>query len=156
VDGNDYLAWQRQFGNVVPFWNMADGNGNGVIDAADYVIWRDRFGQTCPAPAQAATGPAAASFSQAVSIKNAKFYPSRGEKAEINFDLEQPMSVVIRIYDRRGVEAVALFNSPLPSGHHSISWDGRDRSGSIAAPGTYTGVFSKDGHEARFKFVVIR
>jgi beta-glucuronidase len=47
VDGNDYLNWQRQFGNIVPFYADADGNGNGVVDAADYTVWRNNFGATC-------------------------------------------------------------------------------------------------------------
>jgi len=42
VDGNDFLMWQRTFGNTASP-RLSDGNCNGVVDAADYVIWRDRF-----------------------------------------------------------------------------------------------------------------
>jgi hypothetical protein len=37
VDEDDYGKWQETFGSSLP---GADGNGNGVVDAADYVVWR--------------------------------------------------------------------------------------------------------------------
>ncbi len=45
-DGNntigslDYAKWRDNFGKFVAQGNNADGNSNGVIDAADYVLWR--------------------------------------------------------------------------------------------------------------------
>jgi DNA-binding beta-propeller fold protein YncE len=36
----DYDKWQADFGKFVAHGNGADGNANGVVDAADYVLWR--------------------------------------------------------------------------------------------------------------------
>jgi hypothetical protein len=44
IDGkvaqNDYPAWRSAFGQTSLDYKFADGNHNGVVDAADYVIWR--------------------------------------------------------------------------------------------------------------------
>lgn len=48
VDGADYVVWQSHFGEIVPPFSGADGNGNGVIDAADSVVWRDNLGTIVP------------------------------------------------------------------------------------------------------------
>lgn len=43
VDELDYIAWKTTFGSSVAIaGDAADGNGNGIIDAADYTFWRDR------------------------------------------------------------------------------------------------------------------
>ena len=37
----DYDAWKSKFGStMIP---AADGNRDGIVDAADYTIWRDRM-----------------------------------------------------------------------------------------------------------------
>jgi hypothetical protein len=47
VDGNDFLAWQRQLGqSASPPGSGADGNRNGVVDAGDLAVWRNNFGAT--------------------------------------------------------------------------------------------------------------
>ncbi|MCC6491779.1 MAG: PEP-CTERM sorting domain-containing protein, partial [Pirellulales bacterium] len=51
VDGNDFLAWQKSFGNTVTAGTGADGSGNGTVDAADLAVWQGGFG----GPAAAAT-----------------------------------------------------------------------------------------------------
>jgi hypothetical protein len=40
IGPGDYQAWKNSFGSTSNL--NADGNGNGVVDAADYTIWRDR------------------------------------------------------------------------------------------------------------------
>jgi hypothetical protein len=41
VDQLDYDAWRANVGSTTNV--AADGNGNGVVDAADFTIWRDRL-----------------------------------------------------------------------------------------------------------------
>ncbi|HEX6960681.1 MAG TPA: PEP-CTERM sorting domain-containing protein, partial [Lacipirellula sp.] len=43
VDGRDLLAWQRTLGSAVTPGNGADGNQNGIVDAADLDVWRQGF-----------------------------------------------------------------------------------------------------------------
>jgi hypothetical protein len=40
IGPEDYDAWTASFGDSVAAGTGADGNGNGVVDAADYVVWR--------------------------------------------------------------------------------------------------------------------
>lgn len=40
VDGADYAKWAADFGKWVAPGNGADGNGDGVVNAADYIVWR--------------------------------------------------------------------------------------------------------------------
>lgn len=47
VDGNDFLVWQRGYGQSgTPAGSGADGDGNGVIDADDLAIWKEHFGES--------------------------------------------------------------------------------------------------------------
>jgi hypothetical protein len=56
VDGNDFLAWQRELGELVtPPGNGADGNRNGVVDAGDLAVWRNNFGAVAGTAALAQT-----------------------------------------------------------------------------------------------------
>jgi hypothetical protein len=47
VDADDYATWVKEFGgsgsSAFHQGSLADGNYNGVADAADYVIWRKFF-----------------------------------------------------------------------------------------------------------------
>lgn len=54
VDGNDFLVWQRTFGDTGASL-AADGNGDGVVNADDLAIWRETFGQVAQAPPVSAT-----------------------------------------------------------------------------------------------------
>ena len=45
VDNGDYSRWRMTFNQTVAVpGNNADGNKNGVVDAADYVVWRENLG----------------------------------------------------------------------------------------------------------------
>lgn len=44
VGPEDYTAWSDQFGETaVPAGSGADGNSDGVVNAADYVVWRNNL-----------------------------------------------------------------------------------------------------------------
>lgn len=47
VDGADFLAWQRSFGQTAdPIGSDADGNRDGEVDTDDLTVWTTNFGQT--------------------------------------------------------------------------------------------------------------
>lgn len=39
MDASDFQEWRQWFGSKVTL--AADGNGDGVVNAADYTVWRD-------------------------------------------------------------------------------------------------------------------
>ena len=43
VETADLNFWRSTFGNSVVAGTGADGNHNGLVDAADYVIWKRHF-----------------------------------------------------------------------------------------------------------------
>jgi sugar lactone lactonase YvrE len=44
TDQADYEKWKADFGKLVAKGNGADGNRDGIVDAADYTVWRDHVG----------------------------------------------------------------------------------------------------------------
>ena len=59
VDGNDFLVWQRGYGQTAaPAGSGADGDGDGAIDADDLAIWKEHFGTSEEAPGMSTTAAA--------------------------------------------------------------------------------------------------
>ncbi|WP_428306815.1 CotH kinase family protein [Lacipirellula sp.] len=62
VDGADFLAWQRTYGDAVtPIGSGADGSQDGVINNIDLDIWKARFGDVAPSATPSSTAAASAS-----------------------------------------------------------------------------------------------
>lgn len=55
VDGADFLLWQQTLGNTVTLGTGADGNSDGMVDAADLAVWSTEFGTVGGPPAPAAS-----------------------------------------------------------------------------------------------------
>ena len=55
----------------------------------------------------------------------------------IQYDLAQASHVNLRIYDLTGGLVTELVDETTTTGRHAATWDGRDRSGQIVAPGVY-------------------
>jgi endonuclease I len=49
VDAADYLNWRSTFGQHVPAYSGADGDGDGQIGEGDHLVWMHNFGDTSPA-----------------------------------------------------------------------------------------------------------
>lgn len=49
VNSDDYALWREFYGRQVTAFSNADGNGDGLIDAADYAVWRNNFGTVAAA-----------------------------------------------------------------------------------------------------------
>lgn len=48
VDAADYTVWRDQLGDVVAFYDGADGDGSGIVEEIDYTIWQQSFGTSLP------------------------------------------------------------------------------------------------------------
>lgn len=56
----------------------------------------------------------------------------------VRFELSQPASASLEIFDVRGARVATLMQEELlPAGGHARTWDGRDESGRLAPPGIY-------------------
>jgi hypothetical protein len=56
---------------------------------------------------------------------------------EISFALPQPTDVNLSIYNVLGQHVRNLANGYMEAGKHSVTWDGRDENGNVAASGIY-------------------
>lgn len=52
VEQDDYANWRSSYGAASGPGLNADGNGDGVVNAADYTVWRDNLDETAPNPAE--------------------------------------------------------------------------------------------------------
>ena len=61
-----------------------------------------------------------------------------GQSAECNFELaDKAIMAVISVYHPSGGFVTSFETGPLNSGRQSATWDGTDRNGNLALPGTY-------------------
>ena len=56
---------------------------------------------------------------------------------QIRFGLPEPSVIRLSIYNLLGQEVHVLVNGEKPAGWHTVTWNGRDQSGSPAASGIY-------------------
>jgi len=55
----------------------------------------------------------------------------------IKFDLDQPASVKLDIYNILGQKVATLLNTSLPAGFHQVEWDGKNDNGQNVVSGMY-------------------
>ena len=72
--------------------------------------------------------------------------PAFGEMANINFTISDPANISVRIFSTRN-EIIRVINSNnLPSGAHTIEWDGKLNSGAYLPDGAYRyEIYATDG-----------
>lgn len=88
-----------------------------------------------------------------VSLSPKTFYPEKGEKAKITFNLSKKAKVTTYILDSEGGLVRELTESNCREGYNTITWDGRDYQEKIVIYGTFTYVIiakSDKGEEARY------
>ena len=56
----------------------------------------------------------------------------------VPFDLPRATDVALEVFDLLGRRVAMLAEGAWPAGRHAVAWDGRARSGALAAPGVYT------------------
>ena len=63
----------------------------------------------------------------------------------LQYLLERPGAVALRLYDARGRRVVTLVDEARPAGLHQLQWDGRDGDGDGVASGVYLVRLDLDG-----------
>ena len=78
--------------------------------------------------------------------------------AKVTFGLARSQDVQVKVFDVTGREVYTLANRAFQAGEHSLTWDGRDNSGSQVARGVYFArVITKDGNLNKAgKVIVLR
>ena len=81
--------------------------------------------------------------------------PTRGATA-MSLDLPQGGEVRLDLFSVTGRLVRHLVDGPVAAGRRELSWDGRDASGTPAAPGVYFLRFEMGSHRKIHKLVVVR
>ncbi len=79
-----------------------------------------------------------------------------GDGTTIEFEVARPMEVRLAVFDVSGRQVKVLRDGNVPSGRHSVGWDGRDSGGQAVAGGVYFVRLTADGVERTEKVTVVR
>ena len=60
-----------------------------------------------------------------------------GTSTLIQFEVPRQGAVSLQVFDLNGRQVAELLNQALPTGKHSVSWNGRDARGISLSPGVY-------------------
>lgn len=83
-------------------------------------------------------------------------YPNPFNPAtSITFDLPQATTVRLEVFDIRGRRVNTLLDGPVEAGQHSVTWRGRDRSGTGVAAGTYLLRLLADGKVSSTRVMLV-
>ncbi len=121
--------------NIVPFFDgfaEADFRVTSVGDPSQSVLFHVRLYAGTSAVGVGSVPVAATQIQLSPSYPN----PVR-ESARIGFVLPQRDHVSLRLYDVMGRQVATLVDGSLPSGAHSVEWDGTLAGGRTASSGTY-------------------
>lgn len=137
VDGDDFLAWQRQLGAAVtPIGSGADGDLSGRVDAPDLAVWEEHYGLSAQSQA-ASVGSVLASALVAVGDENdaalgADFEAQPFEATDEAFASAAEHDVASRLPD--GPWFLPLNRAPQSSALHAVVGRHADLSGAPRTP----------------------
>jgi flagellar hook assembly protein FlgD len=152
--GTVLRTWTGTGNSLAIIWNGKTSAGFKVPDGS-YTVrlsGADLLGVTCPTTSVTAYVDTKLPTVTGVSVFPASFNPRIGQTTRINYALSESCYVTIKIYNNVGTLKRTLLNNVLQtSGLHSVVWNGKDGSGIIVSPGTYTiriYVLDKAGNKA--------
>ncbi|MES2202351.1 MAG: FlgD immunoglobulin-like domain containing protein [candidate division FCPU426 bacterium] len=124
---------------------------DGEVWISDSLNDRVRRLKPCPAvptPVVSATG---------AEIYHNLFYPERGERVVLVYQLSAPVDVAIKVFDVKGREIRTVVDlRQVPRGIYRSSWDGRDAGGAFVASGIYLVHFRLGDTRVLKKAVAVR
>ncbi len=74
----------------------------------------------------------------------------------IEFELERPDRVLLRVFNMQGRLVKTLFDAHRPAGHYTIQWDGRDTNDGKAASGVYLTCLQVGHQKKTVKMALVR
>ena len=81
---------------------------------------------------------------------------NRGERTRLEFVLEKPSRISVKIYNREGKLVRDWFEGTLPGGLQFLEWDGTLENGRKISSGIYIVVLDGEFPECQFKLAVIK
>ncbi len=75
---------------------------------------------------------------------------------QLSFGLTKPGDVRIDVYDLQGRHVIQVKSGFLPSGHHTVEWQGRDSAGRGVSSGVYFVRLAGEGFELKQKVLLVR
>ncbi len=91
-----------------------------------------------------------------IKIFNNVIKPFQGEKIVIQYKVNEPADISVRVYNRMGEPVVDLVNEKKPQGAYKTAWKGLDEKGRVVDAGVYL-IYIKTGLvEKKIKAVVIK
>lgn len=91
-----------------------------------------------------------------VTITNNVINPGQGEKATLNYELDDPGLVRINVFNVAGDLVDTLYTGRQSAGEHSTTWDGTNRQGRTVARGIYFIRVMADGIDEYRKVMVVK
>ncbi len=77
-------------------------------------------------------------------------------QTDIEFDLPESTSVSLKVFDTVGKRVITLLDGEAGSGHHSLTWDGRDEEGKEVASGVYYYRLQAGGYSATRAMLLLK
>ncbi len=132
VTGNLYWSTYNGTSGELRTVDLNTGNSTLVNDwAADIYVFGIQGGCS-------PTGVEQGAIEVPVKFSLSQNYPNPfNPSTNINFNLESPSHVSLKIYNSRGQLVRTLVNHTLTAGEHSVSWNGKDQQQSALASGIY-------------------
>ncbi len=176
-DGRDDLGLYYSTAAALGLLRISDDGGDDVIDfkniepigihyttakGKDYLV--ENIFEMGPPVQMQAEGPRSVSTNEEVSVEEVprltelvSVFPNPfTQTTTIGVNLDKADHMKLRVYDTRGVLVRILADQSLPSGSHSVVWDGNNEQGRRVATGVYFVRFTTGSFDVTKKIVLLR
>ena len=141
-------------------YTQADGVGDNDVTSvqieSEDIVWFGLDESGISVFANAATGiDASGVLPSAIRLDGNRPNPFN-PTTSIEYELNRPERVVLRVYDVQGRLVRTLVNEPMVAGRHAAVWDGLNDRGHAAGSGVYFARMEAGGYTATGKMILVR